>query len=150
MPFTSWFFGNDYFMDYGRESYAAMFPENANSGQWGSVAGLSLADLYAAFGWLGVPIFAGMIGVYSWVDIAWRNGFVLAAVGNDFRRIQGAFYVLGMTAFSLTFVSSVFAIISVPFGLSAQCMLIFILYAFVIRIGSLRIKKYGAGRREWT
>jgi len=141
MPFSSWFLGKDYFVDLGREAYATMFPNNANAGLLGSVAGLSLADLYFAFGWTGVPIFAGMIALYSWVDIVWRNGFVVANVGNDFRRINGAFYVLGMALFSLTYVSSVFMIIAIPLGLSAQGILILVLYLFFIRIGSLRIKR---------
>jgi len=142
-PLGSKILGSDYYIDLGRESYATIFPDRAEAGLVGSAAGLSLAELYFAFGWFGVPVFAFLIFAYSWLDIVWRNGFMHSHGDIGFLRISSAFYVLGMTLFSLTYVSSVFVIFSLPFGLSAQCILIAILYVFLVKLCSLRILKLG-------
>jgi hypothetical protein len=140
-PLGSLILGPDYYVDLGREAYTVIFPERTAAGFIGSAAGLSLADLYFAFGWFGVPIFGVMIALYGWLDIMWRNGLSTQGVDVGFKRISGAYYVFGMSLLSLTFVSSVFLILSPPFGLSAQCLLLAIPYVFFVRIRSLRLLK---------
>jgi len=142
-PFESWILGKDYYISLSTEAYAAIFPEMARAGYVGSAGGLSLAELYFAFGWFGLPIFVLLVGILSWMDIVWRNSITLSSRGEGFRCINGAFYVLGMTLYSLTYVGSLFMIVSFPFGLSAECLLIAILYFWLIKASSLRLVALG-------
>jgi hypothetical protein len=100
---------------------------------------LSLAEIYFAFGWWGLPVFAMLVGSISWVDGVWRNGCTMAGVEEGFQRVSAGFYMFALTLFSLSYVGSLFMVVGFPFGLSADFMLMAVLFVVFVKAGSLRI-----------
>lgn len=141
LPMGGFLLGRDYFIDLASLAFSELNPSMAARGVVGSAGGLSLAELYFAFGWICVPIFAIFVFGHSWLDLAWRAGVYQKTLESNFRRVAAAFYIFGMTSLSMTFVSSVFLVFALPIGLSARGMFIFALYAYFVKITSLRVRR---------
>lgn len=141
IPFGRAIFGRDYFIDLGRESYGAIFADRAAQDIVGSAGGLSIAELYFNFGWFGVVAFPAFIWMYGFLDQTIFNASVRSPVRTELSVVNTAMYLILMTMYSLTFVSSVFVIFGFPFGLSAQAIIMLIGYVFVVKASSLRIRR---------